>query len=374
METCDREVFRNVIGHFASGVTVITARHAGVDYGMTASAVSSLSMEPPMLLVCINENNPTQQAVSASGAFAVNILDESQADLAERFGRWGEDKFAGVQRAYGSFGVPVLSDALAYLECRVEEDVKGGTHRVFLSKVTNAIARDGSPLTYFRGTFGRFLRAQDESLYQEIRTLVLSRETAIGRQVDIDDLAARTNADRGAVYHALTRLAGDGLVERQSGGGYAVVALDAKALAEATEARLVMELGVAEATVGKLSEAEITGLRERAEETAGFIEDEQLVDLDGYIDANQAFHEYHVGLVGNEALLAAYRRLSLSGLLLRSFHSDKHGSEVMVDDHRDLAAAYEAGDLAAAKATIKRHAERSRELGRRAAEAAGGRL
>ena len=129
----DRDVFRHVIGHFASGVTVITTRHDGQDFGMTASAVSSLSMDPPMLLVCINRRNPTQQAVSASRVFAVNILDESQAELAERFGRPGPDKFAGMERIYGRFGAPVLEHALAYMECRVVEDVTGGTHSVFLS-------------------------------------------------------------------------------------------------------------------------------------------------------------------------------------------------------------------------------------------------
>ena len=144
----DRDVFRNVIGHFASGVTVITTRQEGVDYGMTASAVSSLSMDPPMLLVCINRRNPTQHAISASRAFSVNILTESQAELAERFGRPGKDKFAGLERVYGRYGAPILDQALAYLECRVVEDVTGGTHSVFVAEVLDAIARDGSPLTY----------------------------------------------------------------------------------------------------------------------------------------------------------------------------------------------------------------------------------
>ena len=98
-ESVDCDVFRNVIGHFASGVTVITSRGDDKDHGMTASAVTSLSMDPPMLLVCINDRNPTAHAVSASGAFAVNILAESQADLAEQFGRPGDDKFSRRRQA-----------------------------------------------------------------------------------------------------------------------------------------------------------------------------------------------------------------------------------------------------------------------------------
>ena len=190
-ESVDCDVFRNVIGHFASGVTVITARGDDKDHGMTASAVTSLSMDPPMLLVCINDRNPTAHAVSASGAFAVNILAESQADLAEQFGRPGDDKFSGVDKRYGCLGEPVLGEALAHLECRVEEEVRGGTHRVFLSRVVHADARDGAPLTYFRGTFGRFQQAQDEALYEDLRALVLSRDTAIGERLALDDLAAR---------------------------------------------------------------------------------------------------------------------------------------------------------------------------------------
>lgn len=373
-DTCDKEVFKNVIGHFTSGVTVITARHDSTDYGMTASAVTSLSMDPPMLLVCVNERNPTGQAISKSGSLAVNILDESQADLAEQFARPDTDKFAGVERSYGRLGEPVLGGALAYLECHVDEEVKGGTHLVFLSKVKNAVASEGSPLTYFRGTFGRFLQAQDDSLYADLRNLVLSRETAVGRQLDIEDLAARMNADRGAVYHALTRLAGEGLLERQQGGGYNVVALDAGTLADASEARLVMELGVAEATVGVVSDEDVAALRRHAEETAAYIQDGAFVDLERYIESNRAFHEHQIGLVGNEALTAAYRRLSLEGILLRSFRTQTQGSDAMIEDHRCLAEAYETGDLEQAKTTIKRHSARSRELGRKAAEAAGGEL
>jgi 4-nitrophenol 2-monooxygenase / 4-nitrocatechol 4-monooxygenase, reductase component len=370
----DCDVFRNVIGHFASGVTVITARGEDKDHGMTASAVTSLSMDPPMLLVCINDRNPTAHAVSSSGSFAVNILAESQVDLAEQFGRPGDDKFSGVDKRYGCLGEPVLGEALAHLECRVEEEVRGGTHRVFLSRVVHADAREGAPLTYFRGAFGRFQQAQDEALYEDLRALVLSRDTAIGERLALDDLAARLSADRAAIYHALTRLSAEGLVERRSDGDYQVVPLDADALARATDARLVIELGVAEVTVASATDEEIADLLRRAGATAAFIHDEALTDLPAYFEANRAFHEGHVGLAHNAALLAAYRRLSLEGILARSFQAQRRGSDVMVDDHLELAAAYEARDLEAAKATIRRHAQRSRELGRAAVEAAGGSL
>ena len=85
----------------------------------------------------------------------------------------------------------MLTEALAHLECQVEEEVRGGRHRVYLSRVVNAAAHDGSPLTYFRGTFGHFLRAQDDALYQDLRALVLSRGTVIGERLQLDALAER---------------------------------------------------------------------------------------------------------------------------------------------------------------------------------------
>jgi DNA-binding GntR family transcriptional regulator len=240
---------------------------------------------------------------------------------------------------------------------------------VFLSRVVDAAAHTGAPLTYFRGTFGRLLRAQDDALYEQLRELVLHRYTAVGERLLLDGLATRLNADRAAVYHALTRLSVDGLVERLPDGNYLVVPVDAEALARATDARLVVELGVAEVTVDLAGEAEIAELTRRADATAACID-----DLPSYFDANRAFHEHHVSLAHNGALLTAYRRLSLEGILQRSFRGRRHGHDVMADDHLALAAAYQARDLATAKAIIRRHAERSRDLGRAAVEAAGGSL
>ena len=131
----DGTVFRRVIGSFMSGVVVITTTHDGQPYGMTVSAVSSLSMEPPMLLVCLNSASGTQEAVRRSGRFAVNILAEDQGRLAERFAKPGaSDKFDGVAVRTGHTGVPLLDGALAVVECQVAEAVTGGTHRVFLGR------------------------------------------------------------------------------------------------------------------------------------------------------------------------------------------------------------------------------------------------
>jgi flavin reductase (DIM6/NTAB) family NADH-FMN oxidoreductase RutF len=156
------EAFRHVIGHFASGVTVITTRDAQAPLGTTASALSSLSLEPPTLLVCMNTASATGRAVAASGLFAVNILSEDQAEVALTFARKGGDKFRSVSWSTGGTGMPLLDGALATLECRVVDQACGGTHVVFIARVERAVAHPGAPLAYFRGRFVRLSLAPDK--------------------------------------------------------------------------------------------------------------------------------------------------------------------------------------------------------------------
>jgi 4-nitrophenol 2-monooxygenase / 4-nitrocatechol 4-monooxygenase, reductase component len=153
----DREHMRHVMGHFASGVTIITARHEGIDYGLTASAVSSLSLDPPMLLICVNKTSNTQKAIAQSQVFAVNILRETQSEVARQFASSNPQKFGEMRVSYGVLGVPLLENMLATIECRITAEVTGGTHSVFLAEVEAAQATEGMPLTYFRGRMGRFV-------------------------------------------------------------------------------------------------------------------------------------------------------------------------------------------------------------------------
>ena len=154
--------FREVISHFASGVTVVTALHEDHTFGTTASAVTSLSLEPPMLLICMNRESETGRAVYAAGHFAVNILGVDQIDLAKRFARKGGDKFAGVPVTPGRWGEPLFDEALATLECRVAEQTTVATHYVFMAEVLSGAARAGTPLAYFRGQFGRLELTTDQ--------------------------------------------------------------------------------------------------------------------------------------------------------------------------------------------------------------------
>lgn len=171
-EVADETVFRDAISRFATGVTIVTAASRGHDYGTTVSAFTSLSLEPPMLLICLNRSSVTHDAIRDTGFFAVSVLAEGQGGLAQHFARKGEDKFTEVEIVRRDSGVPIVAAALASFECRVSETVTGGTHTVFLAEVLSAVAQEGDPLTYFRGKFGRL-----EGAAQQIAGAV-SREYA----------------------------------------------------------------------------------------------------------------------------------------------------------------------------------------------------
>lgn len=156
--TADR--FRHIIGHFLSGVAVITAAARGRRFGTTASALASVSLEPPMLLICLNRDSSTGRAISHAGSFAINLLHEHQGELARRFATKEEDKFAGLGMLEGASGQPLIDGVLAHLECEVVEQMTGGTHIVFLSYVTKGTAQAGMPLAYYRGRFGRLQLAE----------------------------------------------------------------------------------------------------------------------------------------------------------------------------------------------------------------------
>jgi flavin reductase (DIM6/NTAB) family NADH-FMN oxidoreductase RutF len=156
----DREIFRDVIGRFVSGVTVVTASADGQVSAATVSALTSVSLEPPMLLICLNRSSATQDAIARSGRFVVNILAEHQQQLA----RWFATKLNPVVTAAGPADLPVIREAVAYLECVVCDTFRGGTHTIFLAKVLSGWHGRGQPLVYYRGTLGSFADIGDRTL------------------------------------------------------------------------------------------------------------------------------------------------------------------------------------------------------------------
>jgi flavin reductase (DIM6/NTAB) family NADH-FMN oxidoreductase RutF/DNA-binding GntR family transcriptional regulator len=373
------EEFRDVIGHFASGVTVITAMHDGERRGTTASAVSSLSLEPPMVLICLNKTSATARAVAAARRFAVNILGEDQAEEAMRFAKRADagDKFAGIAVSAGDQGEPLLANALATLECHVAEQVTGGTHLVFLAEVERASARTGSPLAYFRGQFGRLELAQDENAFLDVRARVLSRELEVGLPLGLDELATRLRLLRGPVYHALTRLTGEGLVTRDAQGAFVITPLTLTAVEEAWRARCAIELGVAALTVGKASAERIAELRRLADAARPAPPEEYR--MDNWVKTYNAFHEGMVSLADSGPLLDAYRRVNAPAMILSLTQNrmeelglDREQSETAHEHIAQVVAGYQSSNLDATTEAIIRHTEFASEVARRFMDAQGG--
>lgn len=148
------EAFRSALSRFASGVTVVTTKDAaGNPHGITVSSFCSVSLEPPMVLICIEKTTGSHYAFPESGRFVVNILNAGQKYISERFASPFDDKFGGIDLMMNDDGIAILSGCLAHLECRVRHAFDGGDHSIFVGEVENAIVSDGDPLVYLRGNY-----------------------------------------------------------------------------------------------------------------------------------------------------------------------------------------------------------------------------
>jgi flavin reductase (DIM6/NTAB) family NADH-FMN oxidoreductase RutF len=156
----DGRDFRNALGCFGTGVTVITAATAdGRRAGLTCNSFASVSLNPPLVLWSLVVHSPSMTLFQEASHFAVNVLGASQADLALRFARPAEDKFAGVFWRPGLGNAPVLADTVATFECRNAYRYYGGDHVIFLGSVEAYAYNRGEPLLFSRGTFGSFVPA-----------------------------------------------------------------------------------------------------------------------------------------------------------------------------------------------------------------------
>lgn len=370
----DARRFRHVVGHLASGVTVVTTTDEGVRYGMTVSSVTSLSADPPMMLACLNNSVPTADAVSRSGAYAVNVLGEAHGALAQKFAVPSTDKFAGVDVHDGVLKLPLITEALAHLECEVVERVVGGTHTIFLGRVMAATARSGQPLTYFQGGFGRFEFARDDEVYRRARDQVLNREFAAGDVVGVETVASALEVDDSAAFYALTRLASDGLVRRDQERGYVIAEFDARASDATFDARLAIEIGVIDEVVGQVDAEGLRDLRARFDTMATLLVGDRFVDFNAYLDANYRFHEGVVGLAGNPLLTATFGGLSIKQVMTRSFGSTPVTSQRFVEAQGRMTEGIERGDKALASAGAREYTELAKQRVREILAQTGGSL
>lgn len=148
--------FRRVLGHFASGVTIVSTCDAdGRPTGLTASAFSSVSLDPPLILVCVDHKSQSYPAMRERGRFAVNILAADQEAVSRRFASSRLDKFEGVPHRITDLGVPLVEGAIAQLECVTVSTHVEGDHTIFVGRVERAGAAGGPPLVYSRGRYER---------------------------------------------------------------------------------------------------------------------------------------------------------------------------------------------------------------------------
>lgn len=158
--TIDPDSFRSVLGRFASGITVVTTRDADErDVGMTVSAFCSVSLEPPLVQVCVDHEASLYAALLASTRYGVSILAAEQEALSRRFSTADSTRrFDGVGYRRGESGVVLLDDALAHLECRIVASHEAGDHTMFVGEVESATARSARPLLYYRGGYAQLER------------------------------------------------------------------------------------------------------------------------------------------------------------------------------------------------------------------------
>ncbi|MCW4467232.1 flavin reductase [Glutamicibacter sp. MNS18] len=369
----DMNIFRNVVGHFASGVTVITTAVDGQLYGTTASAVSSLSMEPPMMLACLNRSSSTHDRVVEAGVFGINILAEDQGALAFHFGRKGEDKFATVPHTLSEEGIPLIDGALATIVCHVAETPTGGTHTVFLGLVSHAEAHDREPLAYYRGTMGRLEPTKELAAYQATRNWVLLRTSPLGEDLDIDAIAAASRAEADHVANALVKLESEHLVFRTETGKYQPKPITAELTDSAYDSRATIESGVIASQLGKISEETISTLREITAKLADLRETSES-DLEEFLALNVAYHDALVGVAGSSQLVDSFRRLGIGTVWRQALTPEQWSRQL---DHRhvaELTEALAAGDAPAAQAALAAHTEFGKTLAREVVARHGGQV
>lgn len=151
----DKREFRNALGNFATGVTIVTACGGdGVLAGVTANSFNSVSLDPPMVLWSLDRNSPSLRIMEECSHFCVHILSAEQHELCMTFARSAEDKFANVEYGRGLGGAPTFDGCLARFECRNIVHHEGGDHVIIVGQVENFAVNDGEPLIFFRGKLG----------------------------------------------------------------------------------------------------------------------------------------------------------------------------------------------------------------------------
>lgn len=151
--TFDAKLQRQIFGRLATGITVVTTVVEGQPWGMTANAVTSLSLDPPLVIVAVGKHGKSAAKFKAGGCLAVNILRDDQEAVSRSFATDGQAGFAEFKTTTAATGAPVLESSLGYVDCRLKEILPGGDHDIFVGEILAGEAREGQPLLYFGGKY-----------------------------------------------------------------------------------------------------------------------------------------------------------------------------------------------------------------------------
>ncbi|UNK46060.1 flavin reductase [Arthrobacter sulfonylureivorans] len=357
----DQETFRQVAGQFTTGVTVITTLDGDRPVGTTASAVASLSMDPPMMLVCLNRSSATHDAMQAAGVFGVNIMARDQTSTALQFARKGPDKFDGVDWSPAGNGAPLIDGSLATIACRTVETATGGTHTVFLAEVAEAHSAPGEPLTYYRGIFGRFDEDDDDKAYAALRHWVLSRRTPVNERLDPQELAIALGFRPGNINKALVRLGAQKLVELTSAGAATVSPINADLAAGFFAAQAAIEVGVIDTSLQGANNDHLARLADAGRQIAA-LHDSGSTTLEAQLETVKAFHRLLLGLSNSKPLLAAYEEMATTEIWHHALDERQWSQFLDVSAFAVLTDALAARDTATARAAVLQHSQRVADI------------
>jgi flavin reductase len=151
----DSKQQRKIMGHFATGVTIVTTDGPAGSHGLTANAVASLSLDPPLVLVAVEKRAHSLEYLRKNGCFAVNILRLDQEEISRRFATPGPKDFTGLNITMATTASPILADCLAFVDCRVVDILPGGDHEIFVGEIVAGEYHGGDPLLYFAAGYRR---------------------------------------------------------------------------------------------------------------------------------------------------------------------------------------------------------------------------
>ena len=153
----DSSTMRTVGGHFATGITIVTASHDGEPVGMACNSFSTVSLEPPLVLFCAAKSSSTWPRIQAAGKWAVNILGEDDEEVSRLFAEKGADRFAHMTFRPGASGAPLLDRSLAFFDCVTDAEYDAGDHVVVVGRVLElGYQSEGKPLLFYRGGYGHY--------------------------------------------------------------------------------------------------------------------------------------------------------------------------------------------------------------------------